>query len=150
MHIKINTQYKSLKVGKEVELPDFCILTGKNGSGKSHFLSSLTQQNVADVTINSQKITLDKIRYIPFNGLNPKITTDCTKDIINQKVLNFWNCLLQLQRNANQQNLTEEQKDIRILNLFSSSGNEPALNAAYKIAATNLSKRFIQFSLFQI
>ena len=90
MRIKIQTKFKSLIAGKEVELPDFCVLTGKNGSGKSHFLESLTQQNYSTVFINEQQIFVDKIKYIAFNGLNPQINPNCTKDTINQIISNFW------------------------------------------------------------
>ncbi len=146
MHIKIKSQYKSLKPGKEVELPDFCILTGKNGSGKSHFLNSLTEQNIADVTIDSNIIPLDKIRYIEFNGLNPKIQQSCSKDSINQKITDFWNRLSQMQNNINRNSsMTIEQKEINLNNNWHNYGGNQKINEAYKITATNLSKRLSKY-----
>lgn len=142
MRIKIKTKFKSLIAGKEVELPDFCVLTGKNGSGKSHFLESLTQQNYSTVFINEQQISVDKIKYIAFNGLNPQINPNCTKDTINQIISNFWNFFMRLQRDANRQlQLPNEQKDSNMNNMWQNYGSDQKLNEAYKIAANNLSKR---------
>lgn len=142
MRIKIKTKFKSLIAGKEVELPDFCVLTGKNGSGKSHFLESLTQQNYSTVFIDEQQISVDKIKYIAFNGLNPQINPNCTKDTINQIISNFWNFFMRIQRDANRQlQLPNEQKDSNMNNMWQNYGGDQKLNEAYKIAANNLSKR---------
>lgn len=146
MHIKIKAQYKSLKPGKEVDLPDFCVLTGKNGSGKSHFLESLAQRNTADVTIDSTKILFDQIKYIPFNGLNPQINPNCSKETINQKITNYWNRLSQIQININQnRQMQNEQKDTQINNSWHNYGGDQKLNEAYKIASNNLSKRLNKY-----
>lgn len=142
MRIKIKTKFKSLIAGKEVELPDFCVLTGKNGSGKSHFLESLTQQDYSTVFINEQQISVDKIKYIAFNGLNPQINPNCTKDTINKIISNFWTFFMRLQRDANRQlQLPNEQKDSNMNNMWQNYGGDQKLNEAYKIAANNLSKR---------
>lgn len=146
MHIKINTQYKSLKIGKEVDLPDFCVLTGKNGSGKSHFLESLAQRNIANVTMDSTKISFDQIKYIQFNGLNPQINSNCSKENINQKVTNYWNRLSQLQRDINQnRQMQNDQKDVHINNSWQNYGGDQKQNEAYKIASNNLSKRLNKY-----
>ena len=135
MIIKIKTSFKSLIAGKEVELPDFCVLTGKNGSGKSHFLESITKNNYSTVFIDGQEISVDKIKYIDFNGLNPKITPNCTKDNISQIISNFWNFFIRLQQEANRQSqLTTEQKDSYINNRCQNYGSDQKINEAYKIA----------------
>ena len=36
INISIKTKFKSLQPVDLFELQDFCVLTGKNGSGKSH------------------------------------------------------------------------------------------------------------------
>lgn len=36
INVSIKTKFKSLQPVDLFELPDFCVLTGKNGSGKSH------------------------------------------------------------------------------------------------------------------
>lgn len=142
MKIKINTRFKSLIAGKEVELPDFCVLTGKNGSGKSHFLDALSQQNISEVLIGEEKISIEQIKYIPFNGLNPQINPNCSKENIFQIISNFWNRLSQLQRDSNRNlQMTYERKDNIINNSWQNYGGDRKLNEAYKIAANNLSKQ---------
>ena len=49
MRIQIKQPFKSLVADKEVDLPVFCVLTGKNGSGKSHFLESMKMGGVTDI-----------------------------------------------------------------------------------------------------
>jgi predicted ATPase len=65
--IKIKKQYKSINLC-EFELPDFSVLTGLNGSGKTHLLEAISNEEFSDVSVNGKKIS--NIRYIPFNGLN--------------------------------------------------------------------------------
>lgn len=87
MKITINKKFKSLIAGKGVELPDFCVLTGKNGSGKSHFLESLTQSGVASIYDENGKVyKVSDVKYIPFNGLDPKIDAECNLENLNQFV----------------------------------------------------------------
>jgi predicted ATPase len=74
MNIKVLKEYKSI-IPVEFSLPDFCVLTGKNGSGKSHLLEAISKKECATVTNNS--IALSNIKYIPFNGLNPQVQPDC-------------------------------------------------------------------------
>ena len=38
MKVELKNDYKSLKRQSEFYLPDFVVLTGKNGSGKSHLI----------------------------------------------------------------------------------------------------------------
>lgn len=142
MKIKVRANYKSLIAGKGVELPDFCILTGKNGSGKSHFLESLSQQNITDIFINEEKIPIEQIKYIPFNGLNPQINPNCSKENIFQIITNFWNRLAQLQRDTNRNlQMPYDKKDEIINNSWQNYGGDRKINEAYKIAANNIKNR---------
>ena len=84
MHIKIVNSYKSLITGKEVELPDFCVLTGKNGSGKSHFLEALSQRNISEIRIDETLVANTEVKYIGFNGLNPQINSACDQNTLYQ------------------------------------------------------------------
>lgn len=95
MRIKTNKPFKSLIAGKEVEFLDFCVLTGKNGSGKSHFLEALTQNGVASIyDENDKPYNVSDVKYIPFNGLNPQIDAECNLGNLNQFV-NECNLILQ-------------------------------------------------------
>lgn len=85
MNIEIKKEWKSIKSGKAFVLPDFTVLTGKNGSGKTHLLEVLTQNTHAVITTDDG-LTLQNIKYIPFNGLNPQIVDTSTyNDIISRK-----------------------------------------------------------------
>lgn len=87
MKIQIKQAFKSLVANKEVELPDFCVLTGKNGSGKSHFLEALTINGVANILDEDESaINFSDIRYIRFNELNPKIESTSDRQHINQNL----------------------------------------------------------------
>ena len=75
MKITIKKEYKSLRSLQTFELPNFCMLTGKNGSGKSHLLEAISKQEIVTVSCDDKNIA--NIKYIPFNGLNPKVESDC-------------------------------------------------------------------------
>lgn len=62
MIIKFNSEYLSIKKFDSVELPNFVVLTGLNGAGKSHLLKSLIQGNVRIDNILNTKI-------VEFNNL---------------------------------------------------------------------------------
>lgn len=75
MRVSVRKRYKSIRVIQEFEIPDFVVLTGKNGSGKSHLMELMTQLDKCHI-YDDQKI-LSQIKYIPFNGLNPHIDENC-------------------------------------------------------------------------
>lgn len=77
--IVIKNKYKSIDVC-EFELPDFSVLTGLNGSGKTHLLEAIANNTISDVYVNGIKISY--VRYIPFNGLNSDIKEECDPDVI--------------------------------------------------------------------
>lgn len=84
MKVQIKQAFKSLVANKEVELPNFCVLTGKNGSGKSHFLESLTISGVANILDEEgTTISFSDVRFIQFNEFNPKIESSCDRQRIN-------------------------------------------------------------------
>lgn len=76
MKIHINKDYKSINAQEEFELPNFVVLTGKNGSGKSHLTEVMSQNDFC--TVSDESGVLTNIKYIGFNGLNPQI--DATGD----------------------------------------------------------------------
>jgi ABC-type uncharacterized transport system ATPase component len=87
INIKINKEYKSIKPC-EFELPEFCVLTGLNGSGKTHLLEAIADKNYSKVFINEVKIS--NIKYIRFNALNSKIKETCDPTTINSSIKGLW------------------------------------------------------------
>lgn len=71
MQIKITTKHKSITPPCDFEFPDFSVLTGKNGSGKTHLLEAIADNKKSQVFVNGSLIK--NVRYIGFNGLNPNI-----------------------------------------------------------------------------
>ena len=41
MKVSIRKNHKSIHLIQDLELPDFVVLTGKNGSGKSHLMEAM-------------------------------------------------------------------------------------------------------------
>ena len=89
MKIIIKQQFKSITTPCEFELPGFSVLTGKNGSGKTHLLTALSNNSISEVSINGR--VLKKIRIIGFNGLNPNIHESCDPKSITTYVKDVWN-----------------------------------------------------------
>ena len=97
IYVKISKPYKSIGAC-EFTLPKFCVLTGKNGGGKSHLLdvialgqqtsttssySTQTAQRYSVVTVGDNRKACQSIKKIPFGQLNPTITEKCDPTEIN-------------------------------------------------------------------
>lgn len=87
--VSINTKYKSLQPVDLFELPDFCVLTGKNGSGKSHLFEAMANRMTTAITIDEKPVNI--VQYIPFNGLNPNVGADCNYRNLLDEQKNLWN-----------------------------------------------------------
>lgn len=87
LKIDITQKYKSIDPCN-FELPDFSVLTGLNGSGKSHLLEAIFNMNQNAVLKDGELIK--NILYIPFNGLNPKIEENCDPTTITTFVKEFY------------------------------------------------------------
>lgn len=70
MKINITQTYKSISPTPTFELPDLTILTGKNGSGKTHLLESIHQTTS---TVKDGENYLTKKQYIAYGKLIPNI-----------------------------------------------------------------------------
>lgn len=91
MEVRILKQHKSINP-IVFELPHFCVLTGKNGSGKSHLLQAMATQNCSKIyNLGNENDELSIVKYIPFNGLNPNVQSDCQYLNLTQKRKNEWN-----------------------------------------------------------
>lgn len=92
MKIKLNAEYKSLQTLNEIDLPNFVILTGLNGAGKSQLLQSISS-NKAELEDEGKRLT--KIKMLS-DGLGTiTSTTFYGSDLerfcmeIEQKINNF-------------------------------------------------------------
>ena len=93
MHIKIREEHKSIRSGVEFDLPNFTVLTGKNGSGKSHLLETISTNGLSEI-MDGQDV-MRTIKYIKFNDLNPQFQEEISEDDVKNSWRNTWNQLNQ-------------------------------------------------------
>lgn len=100
MKILTSQQHKSIPGGIEFELPAFSVITGRNGSGKSHLLEAMANNQLAKLSDGSKELT--KILLIGFGGLNPSIDEACDPQQIIQNTRNMWGQIKHYQASINQ------------------------------------------------
>ena len=88
MEIHIKQKHKSINPPCDFELPKFTILTGKNGSGKTHLLEAISTKEKSEIKIEGRVV--QGIKYIQFNGLNPNIQEACDPNSIYQYIKKVW------------------------------------------------------------
>jgi len=88
MKISIKQNYKSITSPSEYELPKFSVLTGKNGSGKTHVLEAISNKKISEVLLEDK--IAEHIMYIRFNGLNPNINEMCDPNQITRFIKDTW------------------------------------------------------------
>lgn len=84
-------KHKFIGQGFMFELPDFCGLTGKNGSGKSHLIEAMEGRGCTNITIDGTGVNL--VQYIKFNELNPNVDADCSYRTLLDEQKNLWGIL---------------------------------------------------------
>jgi len=143
MHIKIIKDYLSIRQGTEFDLPDFCVLTGKNGSGESHLLQALNKEDVAQICVNEKLIPSETIKYIGFNGLNPQIDDSCDRQQLEQQLQSIWQFFQQLQSQIHIECVQSGQSDQMswFHNNYMRFGGNPNQNKKYLIAIGHISKK---------
>ncbi|WNP71394.1 hypothetical protein [Pseudomonas aeruginosa] len=88
MRVTINKKYKSIPQGLEFQLPRFSVITGKNGSGKSHLLEAIGNKDVSNVTDEAGKAL--KVIYVPFGALSPQISETSNPIQVNSNLKSIW------------------------------------------------------------
>lgn len=163
MEVRILKQHKSINP-IVFELPNFCVLTGKNGSGKSHLLQAMA--NNANSMIfetnedNEDELTI--VKYIPFNGLNPNVQSNCQYLALTNERKNEWNKIYSAIQKYNQyvENGRLYERDIfsflphgdypihkvldKLIKKYGSIGaiTEDKFNALYEVSEMSMSEIF--------
>ncbi|MBD8668380.1 AAA family ATPase [Pseudomonas lurida] len=88
MRVRITQKYKSIPAGLEFDLPEFSILTGKNGSGKSHLLEVMANPQMCQVVVDGKVLT--NILHVGYNGLNPQVDERCDSSQLVQNASHWW------------------------------------------------------------
>jgi len=69
MKLKLEEEYLSIKKINEIDLPNFTVLTGLNGSGKTHILKGIRNQMIRCDNISNQSISLLSLEDLTSNQL---------------------------------------------------------------------------------
>lgn len=115
--VTIKQKHKSINPPCEFELPSFCVLTGKNGSGKTHLLEVIADKTKSNIIKDGTRT--QNVRYIGFNGLNPTIQETCDPNSISQHIKNVWN-----EYNSAKQNAQRRNQQDNLNNILNYIGNE--------------------------
>lgn len=140
MKITIIKKHKSIPAGVSFDLPDFCIITGKNGSGKSHLLEAMANTQISNIADSSG--VLQKIQLIGFGGLNPQIDEACDPQQIVQNTKNWWGQIQTYQANLKQARDSGEQINGPITNFLARWGQNPQLFSVINSVTSKTSKSF--------
>ena len=112
IRIQVLKQYKSIQQLNTFELPDFTVLTGKNGSGKSHLMELMSHNDSALKTIEVDGVVSKKVKYIGFNGLNPVVSDVGGYEDITHNRKEVWNTLKRFIDEYKSHNYIEEKNAI--------------------------------------
>lgn len=110
MQIKITQKHKSINPPCDFELPGFSILTGKNGSGKTHLLEAIADNQKSQILVNGNIVK--NIRYIGFNGLNPNIKEACDPQTMSQHIKKAWTNYHKAKQDSKTQRNPHQNNDI--------------------------------------
>jgi|ERR1019366_3595608 ABC-type Mn2+/Zn2+ transport system ATPase subunit len=103
MKINLTTKYKSLNLPLEIDLPDFTILTGVNGAGKTHFLSGISTSIIQiienGVVLNPPQNNTVTCKYVSSHSLTPNESAIITREQLNQSIQQVWQQYQQFQNN---------------------------------------------------
>lgn len=104
MHeIKFKEEYKSITNFNSIVLPQFTVLTGVNGSGKTHLL-----QSILSGKSSIGNIPVSEIKYFDFTTFFAENEQQYTNQQIDQERIQAWNKLSQNQKRINfRQNLEQ-------------------------------------------
>lgn len=97
VHIKINKAYKSIPEGLEFEIPNLTILTGENGSGKTHLFEAIKNSRDNQISVNGKVLTA--ISHVGYGALVPKVGGKSNPAQVIKRLEPIWNELQRAQRN---------------------------------------------------
>lgn len=81
MKLNFKNEYISIKHFNTIELPDLSILTGLNGTGKSHFLKAIENGNVS-----IDGISKDEVAYFNYNDFTVDSRVSNNQNVINDLI----------------------------------------------------------------
>lgn len=114
MKLIFNYQYKSISQFEDFNLPEFTILTGLNGAGKSHLLDAIVSNAVSIEGVPPNQINgTQYIRKFDSSSLAPQDTGEFSSGQISSEQTGYWNEIAQLGRDLQ----VSFRQNVRSLNL---------------------------------
>lgn len=87
MKLSLHQKFKSLDPFT-IELPDFIVLTGINGAGKTQLLTAITQNQL--IVLDDDGSELNPKKYVTSQTLSPNESTIVTREQLNANTNNLW------------------------------------------------------------
>ncbi len=104
LKIILTLPYKSLPKDLTIEVPNFTVLTGENGSGKSQLFEAMSSNGICNIAIDEQIIPSNQIQYVRFGTLIPRVDNQFSPSIISQKITGTTQALQQAITRVESQN----------------------------------------------
>lgn len=82
MKLNFATRYRSINAFPEIDLPDFTVLTGLNGSGKTHVLQAIANKNIEVSEVRPRHSNLI-IKYLSGTDIGPPQNLQASSSLTN-------------------------------------------------------------------
>ena len=102
IELKFNSPYLSITKLATIELNNFSVITGKNGSGKSHLLAAIANGSVSAVSIQTDRIVL-----FDYDSFRLQDEAVAEREHLQTEKINGWNSYSQVHRNEIELKLRE-------------------------------------------
>ena len=104
--VEILEPYKIVPVGPAFEMPEFSVIVGKNGSGKTHFLESLVNRQCSKLLKNGNN--LEVYNYISFGNMFPSVDAVFNSNQLRNLSDELWGSIESYQIRFQKMNKSEE------------------------------------------
>lgn len=71
MFLRFNASHKSIVAFEDIELARFSVVTGKNGSGKTHLLQAIQEGKILVQSDDTGQLSPSDIRFYDWSSLIP-------------------------------------------------------------------------------
>lgn len=109
MQIRFQNQSFSIKSLVDCDLPNFVVITGLNGSGKTHFLRGIESGNI---TVLEDGQPLNTRRFFDFSTLIPQDTGVFDQNSLDSERMNSWSNVSNHIQNAKNNTIVELRQQI--------------------------------------
>ena len=133
MKISSKAKYKSLPPLSNLSLPDFVVLLGVNGAGKTHLLKALADANFTTI-VDQNGSHLQRRKLVDANTLAPNDAVIITKELAKQSLVDAYNLLHGYKSNKQNnpnfvfENMTGDPKQHKIFKKLIQDSNKTSID----------------------